>query len=144
MWVMSTIGFFSFVCEHADPSNPGAGSVKDVIIVRARLRAHLEALKVTMKEFAKIGRARETALLHASQVAGSKIIEGGGTDYPFRIKISKDASVTTLAVLGEQIDYDNFKGAVQDPAYHDALMGVWSCMRRLESCVSSKVRRSHQ
>ena len=126
MWVMSKIGFFSFVCEHVNPHNPGSGAVKDTIIVRARLRSHLVALKglLATSDFA--------AAVVASEAA---IVEGGGTDYPFRIKIPQNTVATVVGILAEHIDYDNFKGAVKEHAYHDALMGVWSCMRRLEAAV---------
>lgn len=127
MWVFTTIGFFSFVGEHADPGNPGAGTVRDAngnvetIIVRARLKSHLVALK------------KVCANLLTEDRGDFSIIGGCGTDYPYRIKMPQALFPQVMALLASRVEYDNFKGAVPAGEYHDSLMGVWSCMRRLEA-----------
>ena len=44
-------------------------------------------------------------------------IHGGGTDYPCRAQVPREALGAALAALVESLDYDNFKDEV---ARHDA------------------------
>lgn len=55
-----------------------------------------------------------------------------GRDYAYRAHLERDtvAAVVMCCVLG--IDYSNFKDSVKDGALHDAYMGVWSTMGRLQ------------
>ena len=90
----------------------------DRIMVRARVRAHFEAL-------------RERS---AESLGNCEILEDAGTDYAFRIFVGKAVWSEVLAGLGEELDYDNFKSEVarhQGTAgaeYEGSLHKVWDVM----------------
>jgi hypothetical protein len=109
MWVFTTHGFYSAVCDTSD----SLGRLK----VRARRKRHLENLK---------------------QRFGLKddIIETTDSDYRFRILLPKQEWVAICTALAEDITYENFKGAVRetgDTKYEKALHRVWSDMLALQS-----------
>ena len=85
MWIFTKHGFFSAVCarlgngKHNQPVDP------DRIMVRGRLRIHLESL---MKRFPDL-------------LGECDIQESAGTDYAFRFFVPKTAWVRVLAGLGE-------------------------------------------
>lgn len=122
MWLFTRHGFFSAVCArqgsggHEQPVDP------DRIMVRARIRGHLEALK---KQFPQ-------------QLGACPIQETASTDYQYRLFVGKAEWTQVLAGLADETDYDNFKSAVahhQGPAGHDyesALHKVWDVMHRLQ------------
>jgi hypothetical protein len=122
MWVFTRHGFFSAVCarqgggKHGQPIDPGR------IMVRARVHGHLEALK-----------KRFPALLGQCDIQ-----EFSGTDYAFRIFVSKLVWSQVLSGLAEETDYDNFKSEVArhqgraGAAYERSLHDVWSVMHRLQ------------
>jgi hypothetical protein len=123
MWIFTKHGFYSAVCArqgdgaHAQPVDP------DRVMVRVRLRQHLEALQQRFPEL----------------LSSYDIQEFQGTDYAYRIFLPKKVWVEVLAGLGEETDYDNFKSAVgrhqgaEGAAYEHALHDVWSVMYRLQS-----------
>ena len=122
MWIFTKHGFFSAVCarqgngKHNQPVDP------DRIMVRARLRDHLEALKRRFPDL----------------LGGCEIHETTSTDYAFRLFVQKSAWMQVLAGLVEETDYDNFKSKVarhQGKAgadYEHSLHEVWSVMNRLQ------------
>ena len=122
MWIFTKHGFFSAVCarqgsgEHGNPVDPNR------IMVRARLRSHLEALK---KRF-------------PDQLGPCEIQEFAGSDYAVRIFVAKSVWSQVLAGLAEETDYDNFKSEVArhqgraGAAYEHSLHDVWSVMYRLQ------------
>ena len=122
MWVFTRYGFFSAVCArqgdggHAQPVDP------DRIMVRARVRAHLEALKERFPDL----------------LGDRGILESPSADYAFRIFVPKPVWSEVVAALAEETEYDNFKSAVAkqqgdaDTAYVHALHQVWSVMHRLQ------------
>jgi len=122
MWIFTKYGFFSAVCArqgdggHSQPVDP------DRIMVRARLRTHLEAL---MDRFPDL-------------LGESEIKEFVGTDYAFRIFVDKSVWTQVMAGLSDELDYDNFKSEVarfqgRDGAdYEHALHDIWSVMYRLQ------------
>ena len=104
MWIATTRGFFSAVAKDGP----------DTIVVRARVRGDLENLLPLLGE--------------------ATIVDGGGTDYPFRVRVSRSTWKQALGVLADEIDYGNFKDAVADrqgrareAVYHD----VWENLRDL-------------
>jgi hypothetical protein len=115
-------GFFSAVCArqgdggHSQPVDP------EGMMVRARVRSHLEALKQLCPDL----------------LGGSDIQTSDRTDYAFRLFVPKAAWVQVLSALVDEIDYDNFKSEVarhQGPAgghYERALHDVWSVMHELQ------------
>ena len=108
MWLFTTIGFFSVVRKDGEPN----------LTVRARSSADLDRLRTNfMPEL-------------------SATISKAGTDYPFRATISQQAFAKGMALIGESIDYHNFKdevaetmGAERAHTYHH----VWSALKRIEN-----------
>ena len=88
------------------------------IMVRARVRGHLDALK---KRFPDL-------------LGDCEIQESAGTDYAFRVFVQKSGWTQVLAGLAEETDYDNFKSEVAHhqgragAAYEHSLHEVWSVM----------------
>ena len=122
MWLFTQYGFFSAVCARA-----GAGSRDDAVdegrvMVRARLRAHLEGLKLRFPE----------------DLGGVEIIETPDADYRYRLFMVKSVWVKVVAVLSEELDYDNFKSKVGQNIdavggeYERSLHDVWDTMQRLQ------------
>jgi hypothetical protein len=119
MWIFSKYGFFSAVCarqgdgEHGQPVDP------DRIMVRARVRGHLEALKQRCPD----------------RLGGTEIQDSAGTDYAYRLFVPKSAWARVLADLAAETDYDNFKSEVArhqglaGAAYEHSLHEVWSVMQ---------------
>lgn len=118
MWLFTQYGFYSVVCGR-DLAGDSSRIDPDTVMVRARSRAHLEALR---KRFAPL--------------AAVEIAETTSTDYRFRLLTPKAAWSDVVRELAAEIDYGNFKGRVEtsanDPAYAAALHGVWAVMERLQ------------
>lgn len=122
MWVFTKHGFFSAVCARQGSGENGNPVDPNRIMVRARLRSHLEALK---KRF-------------PDQLGPCEIQEFAGSDYAVRIFVAKSVWSQVLAGLAEETDYDNFKSEVArhqgraGAAYERSLHDVWSVMYRLQ------------
>lgn len=122
MWLFTRYGFYSAVCarrgtgEHWQPIDP------DRLMVRARLREHLESLKRRFPDL----------------LGGCDLRDFAGSDYAFRLFVEKSVWAQIVAKLAEETDYDNFKDAVAHhqartgAEYHRALHDVWSVMYRLQ------------
>jgi len=122
MWLFTKHGFFSAVCarqgdgSHDQPVDP------DRIMVRARVRRHLEALK-----------NRFPALLGKRDIH-----ESVATDYAYRLFMPKPVWIQVVTGLAEETDYDSLKSEVVrrpelgDAAYEDSLHQVWTVMHRLK------------
>jgi hypothetical protein len=110
MWLMTPIGFFSIVCK---PDDVASGT----LTIRARVKSDLEALR---RDFLP----RMTA-----------IVEGGGTDYPYRAKAPRGEVAEAIAQVTRRIDYGNFKDevAARQGRRRAAKYGrVWSVLYDLE------------
>jgi hypothetical protein len=122
MWIFTKHGFFSAVCARQGAGRHGEPVDIDRIMVRARIRGHLEALK---KRFPDL-------------LGDCEIQESAGTDYAYRLFVQKSAWTQVLAGLAEETDYDNFKSEVArhqgraGAAYEHSLQEVWSVMNRLQ------------
>jgi hypothetical protein len=122
MWIFTKHGFYSAVCARHGSGTHGQPVDPNRIMVRARVRTHLEGLK---KRFPEL-------------LAGCDIQESAGTDYAFRLFVAKPVWSRVLAGLGEEADYDNFKDEVgrhqgqAGEAYESSLHDVWRVMRRLQ------------
>jgi len=122
MWVFTKHGFFSAVCARQGSGQHGQPLDPNRIMVRARVRAHLKALR---KRFAIL-------------LQDCEIQEFTGTDYAFRIFVAKPVWSQVLAGLAEETDYDNFKSEVarhqgrSGAAYEGSLHDVWSVMYKLQ------------
>ncbi len=122
MWIFTKHGFFSAVCARKGNGKHGQPVDPDRMMVRGRVRSHLEALKGRFPEL----------------LGQCEIQESVGTDYAYRLFIEKSGWVQVLARLAEETDYDNFKSEVADhqgvagAAYEKALHEVWYVMNRLQ------------
>jgi hypothetical protein len=122
MWIFTKHGFFSAVCARQGDGKHGKPVDLDRIMVRARLRGHLEALK---KRFPDI-------------LGKCEIQESAGTDYAYRLFVQKSAWSRVLAGLAVETDYDNFKSEVAShqgragSAYEHSLHEVWSVMHKMQ------------
>lgn len=125
MWIFSKYGFFSSVCarkgdgSHGNPVNP------DLVMVRARLRRHLE----------------DIAEAYPEQLGGCSISESSGTDYRFRMFVDKTSWMHVVASMTNELDYDNFKNEAarlhgHDSDYLRSLHAVWEIGSRMQSAVS--------
>ena len=122
MWIFTKYGFYSAVCarqgdgSHNQPVDPNR------IMVRARVRKHLEALKDRFPDL----------------LGDCEIKEFAGTDYAFRLFVEKSVWSQVLVGLNEDMDYDNFKSEVarfqgrDGTAYEHSLHEVWSVMYELQ------------
>ncbi len=118
MWLFTKYGFFSAVCarqgdgSHAQPVDPSR------IMVRARVRSHLDHLKSAFP----------------AELGDCPIMETRGTDYRYRLFVGKPAWTQVMAGLADALDYDNFKSEAarflgpKGAAYGHALHDVWSVM----------------
>ena len=122
MWVFTKHGFYSAVCARQGDGKHGQPVDPDRIMVRARVREHLEALKARFPDL--LGRC--------------EIREFAGTDYAYRLFVAKSVWSQVLAGLADETDYDNFKSEVArhqgraGAAYEHSLHEVWSVMNRLQ------------
>jgi hypothetical protein len=122
MWIFAKHGFFSAVCARQGDGKHGQPVDPDRIMVRARVRGHLEALKKRLPDL----------------LGQCDIQDLAGTDYAYRLFVQKSAWVQVLAKLAEETDYDNFKSEVAHhlgragAAYEHGLHQVWSVMHRLQ------------
>lgn len=122
MWVFTKHGFFSAVCAGQGIGKQGQPVDPDRIMVRARVRSHLDALK---KRF-------------PDMLGECEIQRSDKTDYAFRIFVAKTVWAQVLVGLAEETDYGNFKSEVAShqgkagAAYERSLHHVWSVMYELQ------------
>jgi hypothetical protein len=122
VWLFSKYGFYSAVCARQGDGEQGRPVDPARIMVRARLRSHLQALKERFPDLLGDCEVRELA----------------GTDYAYRLFVLKSAWARVLAGLAEETDYDNFKSEVarhqgrDGAAYAQALHEVWAVMYGLQ------------
>jgi hypothetical protein len=96
MWIFTKHGFFSAVCARKGNGKHGQPVDRDRIMVRARVRGHLEALK---KRFAGL-------------LGQCDVQQSADTDYAYRLFVQEYVWAQVLAGLAEETDYDNFKSEV--------------------------------
>jgi hypothetical protein len=122
MWIFTKHGFFSAVCARKGTGKHGQPVDPDRMMVRGRVRSHLDALKKRFPEL--LGQA--------------EVQESTGTDYAFRLFVPKTAWMQVVAGLAEETDYDNFKSEVAEHLgkkgadYEHSLHDVWAVMHRLQ------------
>lgn len=107
MWIFTPSGFVSGVEDRRDPT---------VIVVRARDYRSLAAFCVEVS------------------LKPGGITLGEGTDYPYRIRVSRETFASFAYRAAMDVDYANFKDEatrVRGKAYHDVLMSVWVAGLRL-------------
>lgn len=122
MWIFTKYGFFSAVCARQGNGSHGLPVDPNRIMIRARVRTHLDALK---KRFPEL-------------LGPCEIHDTAGSDYAVRIFVAKSVWSQVLASLAEETDYGNFKSEVgrhqgqAGAAYLHSLHEVWSVMRKLQ------------
>lgn len=120
MWIFTQYGFFSVVCAREGNGSMSQPVDCDRMMVRARAKKHLVALRKRFNQ----------------QLADLPILETDNSEYRYRVFISKTVWSTIQSALAEEIDYDNFKSAVgkagSDSDYLESLHNVWSVMYRLQ------------
>ena len=111
MWIFSIYGFYSV-----------AAGEKNQLMVRSRMRQHLEALQ---RRFPK-------------QLGNGKIVESRTNDYKFRLVVGRKAWESVVVELAKEQTWSNFKGQVAKnkdhmaSGYEDALHRVWAIMHGLQ------------
>lgn len=121
MWIFTRIGFFSAVCARKGDGKLSNPPDPDRLMIRARHKAHLDALLQRFPDLLK----------------GIEIRESKNTDYRCRIFVAKETWARIMYALTLDTDYDNFKSATAkaQPKGHDytqALHSVWSNMYRFQ------------
>jgi|TARA_Y100000758_G_scaffold264491_1_gene203829 hypothetical protein len=122
MWLFTQYGFFSAVCAREGDGSYTNRVDPTRIMVRARLKNHLENLKRRFTE----------------SIGDVEIVETPDTDYRYRIFIDKSKWTHVLASLGGELDYDNFKSKVAGnlddvgSEYENSLHDVWGVMHSLQ------------
>jgi hypothetical protein len=116
MWVFTKYGFYSAVSPRGD-----SGEVDtDKIMIRSRLKGHLDQLRKRFPIFLK----------------GAKVQKTDDADYRYRVIIHKALWAELLAQLGDEIEYSNFKGEVAAfggrDAYEKSLHQIWQVMWNLQ------------
>ncbi len=116
MWIFTRYGFYSAACAKRD----GALDPQTVMI-RARCIDHLKSLQ---RRFPAI--------------ADAEILSFAGTDYRYRLIVSKDIWIGIVGELAREQEWSNFKneaarfqGAAGTDYVH-ALHKVWSVMNQLQ------------
>jgi hypothetical protein len=108
MWILTDFGFFSVVKKHGEQE----------LTVRSRVREDLELL-------------RERYLPDLGPV-----LEGAGSDYPYRARASAAAVAAAISKAVTDIDYGNFKDSVeirQGHARGAVYSKVWAALMKLEA-----------
>lgn len=106
MWICQNNAFLSVV-EPSSRDPKAAGG--DFLLVRARVRGHIEAV-----------------------FPEAAVIEVPGRDYQFRAYINREAVAKTMFVAVMGIKYGNFKDSVRDDELHHAYAKVWGVMANLQ------------
>lgn len=99
MWIFLPDAFLSVV---ADKDNPTG----DRLLVRARRIGHIENV-----------------------FPDAEVFQMAGSDYAFRAWIPRRDVAKAMAERVLDLDYSNFKNAIEDQSYHDAALDAWFAMR---------------
>ena len=122
MWLFTKHGFYSVVCARQGDGRHGQPVDENRVMVRARLRSHLEAIQQRFPDL----------------LGDAEIQAFPATDYAFRLFTPKATWTAVAAALAEEIAYDNFKAEVAreqgraGAAYESALHEVWEVMYGLQ------------
>lgn len=117
MWLFTRYGFYSIACAR----NPDDSINPNLMMIRARRSAHLQALQHRF-----------------SDLAGVEIVTLPNRDYRYRMIATKEMWARIVNELAQEQEWSNFKNEVakfQGSAgsnYVDALHKVWSIMHNLQ------------
>lgn len=118
MWLFTKTGFVSIVEKAGDHE-------AQTVTVRSR---DLESLEVMREDIYK---------LYDYELGEAEITENSGTDYAYRMVITKEELKRYMVAIVDGIDYDNFKseivpnrknsgGEEAGKKWYDTLMKIWS------------------
>jgi hypothetical protein len=128
MWVFLPFGFFSIVA-YRDLDHP-SGTYPN-LLVRSRVKKDLESFIEHLPSTARERRTWDAEI--------PEILEGIGTDYPFRIVVQrKDVAEMFVRFLERDLKYFNFKQEayrVMGVAREHIYMRVWTTMRELNPSI---------
>lgn len=96
MWICTNKAFLSVVA-HRDN--------KDLLLVRARVKGHIEEV-----------------------FPGAEVFTQEQADYRYRALLPRSTVASAVAKNLMNIEYDNFKNSVRDRKLHDAYLDVWHVM----------------
>lgn len=99
MWIFLNDAFLSVVADKDNPTGPK-------LLVRARRIGHIE-----------------------QAFPEAEVFQMAGSDYAFRAWIDRKEVARVMAERVNQLDYSNFKNAIEEQAYHDAALEAWFAMR---------------
>lgn len=111
MWIFNNDAFVSVVADPMDRTR---------VLVRGRV-------------VGDVIRFMEPAAIHG--LTEDKV---SGTDYAVRASVLRHDFTDALLAHGDRITYTNFKSSVEETARHDAYMGVWHVMNRLQNFCNPK------
>lgn len=114
MWLCFNNAFVSAVAHHEQP---------DLLVVRARMKEHLENLFPGMKD---------------------KIIMAPERDYRWRVLVDRKQFADLVASHIEEISYTNFKDSVKDDELHDMYSTWWGDHYQLQARHDPVIRRSRK
>ena len=105
MWAITQDGFVSAVAHRDEPN---------ALMVRARDAQSLRSL---------------------ADATGAAVVATPRADYPYRVKVTKDAFAVWITQVVNAVDYPNFKtraARTRGSRYAQALSEVWSTMHDIE------------
>ena len=104
MWLFTQWGFFSCVCAREGTGAPEEPVDPQHIMVRTRMKLHLESLQAHLPDL----------------IGGCEIRENDDAEYPYRIHVSKSIWSQVMMNLTQEIDYDNFTSSLETaPCFDD-------------------------
>lgn len=120
MWFMTTLGFFSVVCARRGDGGPGQPVDETRVMIRVRVKGHLDALRLRFPE--QLGRV--------------EILETTNSDYRWRLFCPKAVWATCVKALVEDVAYDNFKAECATAhgggsPYLHALHDTWTTFAKM-------------
>jgi len=127
MWLYLIYGFFSIASAK---SEDGITNDPNVMMIRARIREHLQNLKVRFPDL--LGRA--------------KIVYSEDTDYAWRIIVPKSIWISVISQVAEEQTWSNYKNEAAKNKSHvksgfdRALHRVWAIMYELQPLQSIALR----
>ncbi len=109
MWIFTKNAFLSVVADRNDPTS-------DTLLVRARRAGDIE------------------------NVFGgeTEVFSVPGSDYAFRAWVPRQDVSQAMFDGVQELDYSNFKNAIEDRSYHDAALDVWFVMNDYQGRMKRK------
>lgn len=124
MWLMTNTGFYSAI-QFDDRKAP-----------RHEELASLDVTKVLLVRT----RNEDSVLILSAFVGGREFTVTPTGDYRFRVQVTRAEWSAFLTDEANEIDYGNFKSSVKDNALHNAYMGVWGVMHKIQPPLTPRTK----